>query len=171
MPDPTSPAADHDHACGACGISRRGFLSATAVAMIASLLEACGGDAGVTGPVGPAPNPRTPPAGVSVSGNTITVDLTAATSLTGTPGFVVAFGAARPALIIRSGATYVAYDARCPHAGTATAWSIPGANVRCNNHGSEFRISDGALQVGPANTGLRVLPLTRTGDTLSIDAS
>lgn len=46
-----------------------------------------------------------------------------------------------------------AFDARCPHAGTTVAAPVNGVIV-CPAHGSRFDGRSGALEHGPARTGL-----------------
>jgi nitrite reductase/ring-hydroxylating ferredoxin subunit len=159
-------------ACAPCALSRRGFMSTTALMSMAALLGACGGsddDAG--NPAGPIPVSNTPPAGAARNGNAWTVNLADATDLTAR-GLLILIGAARPALLVRTGTdSFAAYDARCPHAGSVAFWQVSGEIARCTNHGSEFALASGAVRVGPATTALARLPITRTGSTLVIDAA
>jgi thiosulfate dehydrogenase [quinone] large subunit len=63
-----------------------------------------------------------------------------------------------PSIVIqpRSG-QFVAFDAVCPHAGCTVEYD-PGAQVLlCPCHGSQFNASTGAVEVGPAATGLKRL--------------
>jgi nitrite reductase/ring-hydroxylating ferredoxin subunit len=69
----------------------------------------------------------------------------------------------KPLVLVRTGDTIKAYDAACPHAGTAV--SPPAAGViTCPNHGSQFNASDGAVTKGPATKGLTEVPVKVQGD-------
>ena len=131
-----------------------------------ALLGACGnGDAAATAP---SPNPETT-VGSTRNGNVWSIDIAAATGLR-TRGLLILVGGAKPALVVRSGNdSYLAFDAVCPHAGAVLGWESAGNNVRCNNHGSEFVSATGALSRGPATTGLARLPITRSGNTLTVN--
>lgn len=65
---------------------------------------------------------------------------------------------------------YVAYSATCPHAGSRIT-KVDGDTVQCLNHNSVFKISDGSVVSGPAQTGLKAATLTQNGDTLSATES
>ena len=49
--------------------------------------------------------------------------------------------------------TVTALDARCPHAGTTVGTPVNGVIV-CPAHGSKFDAKSGAVEGGPARTGL-----------------
>ncbi|ONI90251.1 Rieske (2Fe-2S) protein [Saccharothrix sp. ALI-22-I] len=59
----------------------------------------------------------------------------------------------KPLVLVRTGDTIKAYDAACPHAGTAVEPPESGV-ITCPNHGSQFNASDGAVTKGPATKGL-----------------
>jgi Rieske Fe-S protein len=62
-----------------------------------------------------------------------------------------------PVGIARTGTNkYVALDLRCPHQGATVDRTEQG--WLCNVHLSEFE-SDGDLQLGPATTGLKKIPI------------
>ncbi|NUT48970.1 MAG: Rieske (2Fe-2S) protein [Saccharothrix sp.] len=63
-----------------------------------------------------------------------------------------------PLVLVRTGDTVKAYDARCPHQGTAVAPPENGV-ITCPNHGSQFNAADGAVTKGPATTGLTEVPV------------
>lgn len=168
MPDPAVPVATGD--CAACTLSRRGFVSLATLGAL-GLVVGCGDDA--VSPIPPAannPGGGSLPAGVTRSGDTWTIDVTAANELRQF-GFFVLRGAAVPALVVRVTAGYVAFDARCPHAGTSSMWSVSGPSVTCADHGSRFALPGGTLQQGPAATGLRALTSTLAGTVLTVVAS
>ncbi|AMW05492.1 Rieske (2Fe-2S) protein [Gemmatimonas phototrophica] len=146
------------------------------MAAVSIVATACGGGDGETGATGPSGTgggggstpPGTLPAGVTRSGNVFTIDLSVNNELS-SAGLFVLSGGAVPALVVRAAAdTYRAFDARCPHAGTSNQWEFGNGVLQCNNHGSRFAASSGALNAGPATTGLRALVVTRAGSTLTV---
>jgi cytochrome b6-f complex iron-sulfur subunit len=179
----TNPAAN-PAACAACEVSRRGFVSMTTLAALGMVVGACGGGtdspSAPSNPTGPGGGgggggggsnpPATLPTGVVRNGNVFTIDLTASNDLLNF-GVMVLGGAATPALVVRAAPdTFRAFDARCPHAGTANQWQVGGGLLQCNNHGSRFAALDGALNTGPATMGLTTLASTRSGTTLTVTA-
>jgi nitrite reductase/ring-hydroxylating ferredoxin subunit len=64
----------------------------------------------------------------------------------------------KPLVLVRTGETVKAYDATCPHQGTAVA-PPEGGVITCPNHGSTFNASDGAVTKGPATKGLTEVPV------------
>ncbi|MDX2183261.1 MAG: Rieske (2Fe-2S) protein [Gemmatimonadaceae bacterium] len=165
--------------CGGCAYSRRDFVTLGAGALAAIALAGCSSDGGGggVGPITPPPPTAVLPPGVSIAGNTVTVDVTVASDLTQAPGLVFIIGRTnRPVLIVKSeagtfaAATYRAFNATCPHAQTQNAWADAGADVRCEAHGSQFARNDGSVTAGVASRGLTALPTTRTGNTLTINA-
>ena len=57
---------------------------------------------------------------------------------------------------------FLAYDAVCPHAGCTVQYSQSARILVCPCHGSEFNPETGAVEVGPAVTGLRTLPIAES---------
>jgi thiosulfate dehydrogenase (quinone) large subunit len=65
-----------------------------------------------------------------------------------------------PSIVIRpSSGTFVAFDAVCPHAGCTVGYDPAQKLIICPCHGSQFNASTGAVEVGPAATGLRQLAI------------
>jgi thiosulfate dehydrogenase (quinone) large subunit len=65
-----------------------------------------------------------------------------------------------PSIVIRpSSGRFVAFDAVCPHAGCAVGYDPAQKVIICPCHGSQFSASTGAVEVGPAPTGLRKLAI------------
>ena len=60
-------------------------------------------------------------------------------------------------MIRPSSGTFVAFDAVCPHAGCTVGYDPSAKVIICPCHGSQFNASTGAVEVGPASTGLRKL--------------
>jgi nitrite reductase/ring-hydroxylating ferredoxin subunit len=118
------------------------------------------------------------PPGVTINGNTVTVDVTVSSDLTEAPGLVFILGRTnRPVLLVKSeagtlaAATYRAFNATCPHAQRQDLWFDAGSDVRCGAHNSQFDRATGQVTAGVASRGLTTLPITRTGNTLTINAS
>ena len=65
----------------------------------------------------------------------------------------------REVLVINIDGNFYCLDARCTHAGAPLAEGIlDGEVLTCPWHGSQFRISNGVVQRGPAQNDLRVYP-------------
>ena len=63
-----------------------------------------------------------------------------------------------PSIVIHPNAgTFVAFDAVCPHAGCTVGYDSGQKLIVCPCHGSQFNASTGAVEVGPASTGLKKL--------------
>jgi thiosulfate dehydrogenase (quinone) large subunit len=63
-----------------------------------------------------------------------------------------------PSIVIQPAAgTFVAFDAVCPHAGCPVGYDAAQKVITCPCHGSQFNPSTGAVEIGPATTGLRKL--------------
>jgi thiosulfate dehydrogenase [quinone] large subunit len=68
-----------------------------------------------------------------------------------------------PSIVIqRTAGKFVAFDAVCPHAGCTVEYDKSAAVLVCPCHGSQFNASTGAVEVGPAATGLQ--PITIAED-------
>ncbi len=52
---------------------------------------------------------------------------------------------------------FVAYNAVCPHMGCTVGYSSSQEIMVCPCHGSEFKVSNGDVIVGPAPHGLKKL--------------
>lgn len=66
-----------------------------------------------------------------------------------------------PSIVIRpSSGTFVAFDAVCPHAGCTVGYDPSAKVIICPCHGSRFNASTGAVEVGPAATGLKKLTIS-----------
>jgi thiosulfate dehydrogenase [quinone] large subunit len=105
----------------------------------------------------PTPKPGTVPAGTAI-GPAADVPVGQAASFqdpaTGDPSIVI-----QP----RSG-QFVAFDAVCPHAGCTIGYDPTAKVIVCPCHGSQFSASTGAVEVGPAATGLTRLAIAEGSD-------
>jgi thiosulfate dehydrogenase [quinone] large subunit len=74
-------------------------------------------------------------------------------------------GSGDPALVLQSQrGHFVAFDAVCPHAGCTVQYSPANRLIVCPCHGSEFNADTGAVEVGPAATGLTKISVALGGD-------
>ena len=65
-----------------------------------------------------------------------------------------------PSIVIQPKAgTFVAFDAVCPHAGCPVGYDAAQKVLVCPCHGSQFNAATGAVEVGPAATGLTKLAI------------
>jgi thiosulfate dehydrogenase [quinone] large subunit len=70
-----------------------------------------------------------------------------------------------PSLVVQPQAgTFVAFDAVCPHAGCTVQYSNTARLFVCPCHGSEFNGHTGAVEVGPAQSGLTRLTIAEGSD-------
>jgi thiosulfate dehydrogenase [quinone] large subunit len=70
-----------------------------------------------------------------------------------------------PSIVIqpRSG-QFLAFDAVCPHAGCTVGYDPTAKVIVCPCHGSQFSASTGAVEAGPAPTGLKRLAIAEGSD-------
>jgi thiosulfate dehydrogenase [quinone] large subunit len=74
-------------------------------------------------------------------------------------------GTGDPSLVIQPRAgTFVAFDAVCPHAGCTVQYEADVKVLVCPCHGSRFNADTGAVEQGPAPTGLQSLRITEGSD-------
>jgi thiosulfate dehydrogenase [quinone] large subunit len=70
-----------------------------------------------------------------------------------------------PGLVIQQTADdFVAFDAVCPHAGCTVAYQPAAQIIACPCHGSEFNPRTGAVERGPATTGLTSIRVTKAAN-------
>lgn len=62
--------------------------------------------------------------------------------------------------------SFSAFSVACPHQGCAVG-AVEGAEIICPCHGSRFGL-DGAVLTGPATAGLTSVPVTVSGDELTL---
>ncbi len=133
------------------GPSRRQVLLAGGAVAAGAVVAACG--AGKGGDSGGSP-------AVSAAGTTVKtadVPVNGGTILEG-PRVVVTQPEA---------GTYKAFSAVCTHEG-CTVSTVTNNTIVCPCHGAQFSASDGAVLGGPAPAPLSAVPLTVTGDTITL---
>lgn len=70
-----------------------------------------------------------------------------------------------PSIVLQPKAgTFLAFDAVCPHAGCTVEYDPSAKLLVCPCHGSQFSASTGAVQLGPAATGLNPIKIAEGGD-------
>jgi thiosulfate dehydrogenase (quinone) large subunit len=70
-----------------------------------------------------------------------------------------------PSIVIQATAgKFVAFDAVCPHAGCTVEYDPSATLIVCPCHGSQFNAATGAVEVGPAATGLTPITIAKGGD-------
>jgi thiosulfate dehydrogenase (quinone) large subunit len=66
-----------------------------------------------------------------------------------------------PAIVIQqTSGQFVAFDAICPHAGCTVGYQPSAKIIVCPCHGSEFNSRTGAVETGPASSGLTSIKIT-----------
>ncbi|WP_075351360.1 QcrA and Rieske domain-containing protein [Algoriphagus marinus] len=113
--------------------------------------------------------PNTPPPtgsnGVTVSGNTIRIDLTSQAALAATGGWLLVIDA--QTLVVNVGGSYRALTSVCTHSACDRNWTFASSKFTCTCHGSEFDTSGNVLQ-GPANQPLRSFTTALNGTVLTV---
>jgi thiosulfate dehydrogenase [quinone] large subunit len=187
---PRPPAARR---LGERAIDRRTFAAQGAVAAVAALVAGVGAGAAAglgrlagggsrTAPTstigGGTPNSTPTTTTTSPSGGSTT---TSPSSGAGTPkgtrigpaADVPVGGAASftdpssgdPSLVVQpQSGTFLAFDAVCPHAGCTVEWDPSGKLFVCPCHGSEFNGRTGAVEIGPAASGLAPIRIAEGPD-------
>ncbi len=133
-------------------------------------LSSCGKDDG------PAPIPMPPGGSAGVTGATKGSSIDFNVNLTSkdyidlkTVGQFAYIG--DTIVIATANKKYVALSKACTHQGTDVKYREADMDIRCPNHGSEFKL-DGSVQKGPAASPLTVFKttLSANGDSLNVKA-
>jgi len=70
-----------------------------------------------------------------------------------------------PSIVIQAKAgEFVAFDAVCPHAGCSVGYDQSAGQIVCPCHGSQFNAATGAVESGPAATGLKPITVSPRSD-------
>lgn len=157
---------------GLC-LSRRALLGALGATGVAASLTACQADepaAPTGGAAQPPPAPATSaPAAAPTDPATAAPTVAARPVLSTTAAIPVGGGKIVSGLLIVQpvAGTFAAYDARCPHLGAPLSTPQDGV-VTCDAHNSTFRDVNGARLGGPAPRGLRRVPITVQGESITL---
>ncbi len=140
---------------------------AAAVTAVAAAVTAA-----VTAGVGRAGTPGTTTTSVTLSpgghgANGTRIGLASQVPVGGSASFTLPNGGQGIVLQAVAG-TFAAYDAACPHQGCPVSFVASQDLLVCPCHGSQFNPSTGAVEVGPAVSGLGVYPVTVVNGALYI---
>ncbi|WP_106619999.1 Rieske (2Fe-2S) protein [Saccharothrix carnea] len=138
------------------GLSRRSMMCGLLVALaVPGGLAACSSGSTPTG-TGTATGGASTPGGATPGGSPI---IAALADVPDGGGLIAGNPAnSKPLVLVRTGETVKAYDASCPHQGTAVSPPENGV-ITCPNHGSTFNAADGTVTKGPATAGLTEVPV------------
>jgi cytochrome b6-f complex iron-sulfur subunit len=146
--------------------SRRKFLETAGMSVVfstlgAAFLTSCSS----TDDADPVTPPGNSSSGITISGNTTTVDLNIQTTLK-TPGNWILI-TNNKTLVANINGAFVALTSVCTHSGCFDSWTFGSNRFTCTCHGSVF---DGSGQVlnGPASSPLQAFATQVTGTNLVI---
>lgn len=118
-------------------------------------------------PIAPSP---TPPgnsgSGITISGNTISIDLSIQTALKTSGNWLLIDNA--KTLVANVSGAFIALTSVCTHSGCDTNWTFGSNRFTCTCHGSVFDPSGKVIQ-GPANQPLTQFTTQLNGTTLVIN--
>ena len=110
--------------------------------------------------------------GISVSGSTVTLDLTNSTfSTLNSPGDFVNLTSVGMLVLKISNTEFRAFDNCCPHNGAKDDWSYTNEQFKCGRHGNSFSIDGNEIKdcnSGATSGGLKRYTATLSGDTLTV---
>lgn len=166
--DDAAPA-DRRLDCLATELTRRGFVTAAAAPLVAAALAACGGGGG-DGPVGPGTGGGT--RGVTVSGNTVAIDLAQQPGLTAAGGFLLIPEAKTVVLNVDGG--YRAFTSVCTHQ-QCDITRFQGGVLVCPCHDSRFDVNgrvtkaaEGSGLTPQTQAPLRQYAVSASGSTVTV---
>lgn len=150
---------------------RREFLKKTGSLAVMSMFgigffTSCASDED-TQPRGNTPSqPSGAASGITVTSNTVTIDLTQVNTLNSAGGWILIDDAKM--LVVNTGGGFSALTSICTHTGCDRNWSLNNNEFVCSCHGSRFTTA-GAVVQGPANRPLTAFGTSRSGDILTIN--
>ncbi len=112
------------------------------------------------------PTNPTAPNGITISGNTVQVNLTIQNKLAASGGWLLITSA--KTLVANLNGTYVALTSVCTHSGCFDSWSFTNSRFTCTCHNSIFDTAGKVVQ-GPAGQPLDVYITSVSGSTLTIN--
>lgn len=149
--------------------SRKDFLrTAGSTALFATLgisFMSCGS---VTDSNTPQVDSSDPDSPITISGNTITIDLNSSSvsSLRNSGGWLL-IREAETLVVNIDGSSYRAFTSVCTHSGCSTNWNFNGDLFTCTCHNSKFNTSGEVVQ-GPASRDLEEFSVEQNNDELII---
>ncbi|ANB05208.1 Rieske (2Fe-2S) protein [Streptomyces ambofaciens] len=154
----------------AAGPARRTVVAAAGAAGLAVALTACGGsDDDASGDTGAAPS--APSAESSDGGGSGGDDAGAGAALAATAdipeGGGKVFADQKVVVTQPAAGEFKAFSATCTHQGCAVK-SVAEGVINCPCHNSNFSITDGSVQSGPARKPLPAVQITVSGDSIRL---
>lgn len=155
---------------GRLSAERRAFLKKTGSLAVMSLLgvgffTSCTDDED-TLPDNNVAVPSNPDNGITINGSTINIDLTKASSLKATGGWMLITDA--QLLVVNVGTnSYNALTSICTHSQCDRNWTFTNTVFTCTCHGSRFNTSGGVV-AGPATSALRSFGTSLSDEILTI---
>ncbi|MDQ0579622.1 Rieske (2Fe-2S) protein [Streptomyces rishiriensis] len=158
----------------ASGPARRAVVAAAGAAGLSVALTACGGSdddsssssasAGTSGSTGSGDAAST---GGTGGGDNAAAGAALTTTADIPEGGGKVFDAEKVVVTQPTAGTYKAFSAVCTHQGCAVK-SISDGVINCPCHNSNFSITDGSVKSGPAQKPLPEVPITVSGDSITL---
>ena len=156
---------------GTLSASRRQFIEKAGLATVMStfgisFFTSCVSSEDPDDPTPTTPPTTTTPNGITISGNTVQVNLTIQNKLAVSGGWLLITSA--KTLVANLNGTYVALTSVCTHSGCFDSWSFTHSRFTCTCHNSIFDTAGKVVQ-GPAGQPLDVYSTSVSGTTLTIN--
>ncbi|KFG76674.1 Rieske (2Fe-2S) protein [Streptomyces mutabilis] len=147
------------------GPARRTVVAAAGAAGLAVALTACSGSADDTGTAGSPPASQEAGGGESGGGEEAGAALAATADIPEGGGKV--FADRKVVVTQPTAGEFKAFSATCTHQGCAVK-SVADGVINCPCHNSNFSITDGSVQGGPATEPLPAVRITVSGDSIRL---
>jgi cytochrome b6-f complex iron-sulfur subunit len=156
---------------GTLSASRRQFIEKAGLATVMStfgisFFTSCVSSEDPDDPTSTPPPTTTSPNGITISGNTVQVNLTIQNKLAASGGWLLITSA--KTLVANLNGSYVALTSVCTHSGCFDSWSFTNSRFTCTCHNSIFDTAGKVVQ-GPAGQPLDVYTTSVSGSTLTIN--
>jgi cytochrome b6-f complex iron-sulfur subunit len=156
---------------GTLSASRRQFIEKAGLATVMStfgisFFTSCVSSEDPDDPTSTPPPTTTSPNGITISGNTVQVNLTIQNKLAASGGWLLITSA--KTLVANLNGTYVALTSVCTHSDCFDSWSFTNSRFTCTCHNSIFDTAGKVVQ-GPAGQPLDVYSTSVSGTTLTIN--
>ncbi|MGC9379347.1 Rieske (2Fe-2S) protein [Streptomyces sp. MH13] len=147
------------------GPARRTVVAAAGAAGLAVALTACGGsDDDASDDTGAAPSA---PASEEADGGGANAEAALAATADIPEGGGKVFADRKVVVTQPSAGEFKAFSATCTHQGCAVK-SVSDGVINCPCHNSNFSITDGSVQSGPATKPLPAVQITVSGDSIQL---
>ena len=156
---------------GTLSASRRQFIEKAGLATVMStfgisFFTSCVSSEDPDDPTSTPPPTTTSPNGITISGNTVQVNLTIQNKLAASGGWLLITSA--KTLVANLNGAYVALTSVCTHSQCSDSWSFTNNQFTCTCHNSIFDTAGKVVQ-GPATQPLQVYTASVSGTTLTIN--